>query len=70
MLDIAYVAAGRLDGFCGVNLKPWDLAAACLMVTEAGGLVVDLSGEQGWLDSGDVIAASPKLFPQLLNHLK
>ena len=70
VLDIAYVAAGRLDGFCGVNLKPWDLAAACLMVTEAGGLVGDLSGEQGWLDSGDVIAASPKLFPQLLNHLK
>jgi myo-inositol-1(or 4)-monophosphatase len=70
VLDIAYVAAGRLDGFCGVNLKPWDLAAACLMVTEAGGLVGDLSGEQGWLDSGDVIAASPKLFAQLLNHLK
>jgi len=39
-------------------------------VTEAGGLVGDLSGEQGWLDSGDVIAASPKLFAQLLNHLK
>jgi len=70
VLDMVYVATGRLDGFCGVNLKPWDLAAAGLMVTEAGGLVGDLSGEQGWLDSGEVVAAAPKLFAQILNHLK
>lgn len=66
VLDLAYVACGRLDGFCGVGLKPWDLAAGSLLVLEAGGLVSDFDGEQGWLDSGNVLAASPKIFTQML----
>ena len=70
MLDLAYVACGRLDGFCGVALKPWDMAAGALMVLEAGGLVADFTGEQGWLDSGNVLAASPKVFTQMLNILQ
>lgn len=69
VLDMAYVAAGRLDGFCGVNLKPWDMAASGLLVLEAGGLIGDFEGEQGWLKSGDVLAASPKIFTQMLGHL-
>ena len=69
VLDLAYVACGRLDGFCGVGLKPWDLAAGSLMVLEAGGLVADFDGEQGWMDSGNVLAASPKIFTQMLSAL-
>lgn len=69
VLDMVYVAAGRLDGFCGSSLKPWDMAAAGLLVMEAGGLVGDFGGEQGWMQSGEVVAATPKVFPQILNHL-
>ena len=69
VLDLAYVAAGRLDGFCGMNLKPWDLAAGGLLILEAGGLVADFDGEQGWMKSGNVLAATPKLFPQMLGYL-
>ncbi|MGO3742510.1 inositol monophosphatase family protein [Kerstersia sp.] len=70
VLDMAYVAVGRLDGFCGMGLKPWDLAAAGLMVLEAGGLVGDFEGEQTWFESGNVLAGSPKIFTQMLGHLQ
>jgi len=70
VLDLAFVAAGRLDGFCGVGLKPWDMAAASLLVLEAGGLIADFDGEQGWLASGSVLAASPKIFTQMLGFLQ
>lgn len=70
VLDLAYVAAGRLDGFCGVGLKPWDLAAGGLLVLEAGGLVADFDGEQSWLKSGNVLAATPKIFTQMLAYLQ
>jgi myo-inositol-1(or 4)-monophosphatase len=69
VLDLVYVAAGRLDGFCGVDLKPWDLAAAGLLVLEAGGLVADFDGEQEWMTSGSVVAATPKVFPQILRYV-
>lgn len=69
VLDLVYVAVGRLDGFCGLGLKPWDLAAASLMVLEAGGLIADLEGEQTWGDTGNVLAATPKIFTQMLAHL-
>jgi myo-inositol-1(or 4)-monophosphatase len=70
VLDLAYVAAGRLDGYCGMKLKPWDLAAGSLLVLEAGGLVADFDGEQGWMKSGNVLAATPKIFTQMLGHLQ
>jgi myo-inositol-1(or 4)-monophosphatase len=70
VLDLAYVACARFDGYCGVGLKPWDLAAGSLMVQEAGGLVADFTGEQGWMESGDVVAASPKIFTQILGLLR
>ena len=69
-LDLAYVAAGRLDAFWEMGLSPWDMAAGALMIQEAGGLVGDLSGDSNYLESGDIAAATPKVFPQLLAALR
>ena len=69
-LDLAYVAAGRLDAFWEMGLSPWDMAAGALMIQEAGGLVGDLSGDSTYLESGDITAATPKVFPQLLAALR
>ena len=69
VLDLAWVASGRLDGFCGVGLKAWDMAAGSLLVLEAGGLLADFQGEQGWMESGNVLAAPPKIFAQMMAHL-
>ena len=69
-LDLAYVACGRLDAFWELGLSPWDMAAGSLLIQEAGGLVGDLRGEQSWLDSGDICAATPKVFPALLDALR
>jgi myo-inositol-1(or 4)-monophosphatase len=68
-LDLAYVACGRLDAFWELGLSPWDMAAGALLIQEAGGLVGDLEGDSGFMDSGDVCAATPKLFPALLEAL-
>lgn len=65
-LDLAYVAAGRLDGFWEMGLSPWDMAAGVLLIQEAGGLVSDLSGEANFLTTGNVVAGSPKIFGQML----
>ena len=65
-LDLAYVAAGRYDGFWEIGLAPWDMAAGCLLITEAGGLVSDLEGNETYLESGNIIAGNPKIFGQLL----
>ena len=65
-LDLAYVAAGRLDGFWETGLAPWDTAAGSLLILEAGGLISDYQGESGYLDSGQVVCGSPKVFAQLL----
>ncbi len=65
-LDLAYVAAGRLDGFWEVGLAPWDTAAGSLLIQEAGGLISDYAGEANYLASGDVVCGSPKVFAQLL----
>ncbi len=68
-LDLAYVAAGRLDGFWEFGLSPWDMAAGALLIAEAGGLVGDLSGESDYLATGNIIAGNPKVFSQLLQLL-
>jgi len=65
-LDLAYVAAGRLDGFWEIGLSPWDMAAGILLITEAGGLVGDLSGEAAYMETGNIVAGNPKIFGQLL----
>jgi len=62
-LDLAYVAAGRAEGFWELGLKPWDLAAGILMVQEAGGVVSDFHGGPHALWHGDVVAANPHLHP-------
>ncbi len=60
-LDLAYVAAGRFDGFWEFGLSPWDIAAGLLLVREAGGYVSDLSGGQAMMTSGDVLVANDHL---------
>jgi myo-inositol-1(or 4)-monophosphatase len=68
-LDLAYVAAGRLDGFFEKGLAPWDVAAGSLLVMEAGGIVGDFAGESDYLFKGNVLAGSPKIFAQMVNLL-
>jgi len=69
-LDLAYVAAGRFDGFWEFGLSPWDMAAGALMITEAGGLVGDLAGESRYLETGNIIAGTPKVFVELLKTIE
>ncbi|MBK9392937.1 MAG: inositol monophosphatase [Uliginosibacterium sp.] len=65
-LDLAYVACGRTEGFFEIGLLPWDMAAGTLLVSEAGGLVSDFSGEAAYLATGNLVAGAPKIFGQLL----
>lgn len=65
-LDLAYVAAGRFDGFWEMNLNPWDMAAGLLLIKEAGGMVSDFRGGADVMASRNVVAANPKLFKPLL----
>jgi myo-inositol-1(or 4)-monophosphatase len=65
-LDLAYVAAGRLDGFWEIGLSPWDMAAGSLLILEAGGLVSDFSGGADYLAQGRIVCGAPRIFPQLL----
>jgi myo-inositol-1(or 4)-monophosphatase len=69
-LDLAYVAAGRFDGFWEYGLKPWDIAAGLIIVAEAGGLVSHLEGEQHWSDTGTIVAANADIHPQLVELLR
>lgn len=68
-LDLAYVAAGWTDGFFEINLSPWDIAAGGLLVQEAGGIVGDFEGNESWLSTGNIVAANPKVFAQMLQTL-
>ena len=68
-LDLAYVAAGFYDGFWEVGLNAWDVAAGSLLIQEAGGLIGDLAGEGEFLHGGQVIAATPKIFAQMVTAL-
>ena len=65
-LDLAYVAAGYTDGFFESGLSPWDVAAGSLLVSEAGGLVGNFSGESDFLEQGECMAASPKIYAQMV----
>jgi myo-inositol-1(or 4)-monophosphatase len=69
-LDLAYVAAGRYDGFWEIGLSPWDMAAGALMIREAGGLVGDLDGGEQFLQNGRILAGNPKVFAQMLSLLE
>ncbi len=69
-LDLAYLACGRFDGFFEMGLNQWDIAAGVLLIKEAGGLVGDLKGENHFMQSGNIVAANPKLFHQMLLTIK
>lgn len=68
-LDLAFVAAGRLDAFWELGLAPWDIAAGSLLITEAGGMIGDLQGNDAYITSGNVVAGTPKVFAQLIQQL-
>jgi len=69
-LDLAYLAAGRIDGFWEFGLAPWDMAAGALLIQEAGGLVSDLAGESNYLKTGNIVGGTPKVFNQLLQAIQ
>jgi myo-inositol-1(or 4)-monophosphatase len=69
-LDLAYLAAGRLDGFWELKLKPWDTAAGCLLVEEAGGVVTDLKGRPWTVDSPGVIGSNGLIHDQMIKVIQ
>jgi myo-inositol-1(or 4)-monophosphatase len=69
-LDLAYVAAGRLDGFWEFGLSPWDMAAGSLLILEAGGMVGDFTGAKDYLGSGNIVCGAPKVYDQLLKMVR
>ncbi|MGE0625407.1 MAG: inositol monophosphatase family protein [Pseudomonadales bacterium] len=69
-LDLAYVAAGRTDGFWEYGLQPWDIAAGALLVREAGGFVGDMDGGDTFLETGGVVAANPRLFKLMIQAIR
>ncbi|MGL5727558.1 MAG: inositol-1-monophosphatase [Plesiomonas sp.] len=69
-LDLAYVAAGRVDGFFELGLKPWDTAAGELMVREAGGIVCDFVGGHNHLLSGNTVAGNPRVVRAMLATMR
>ncbi len=68
-LDLAYVAAGFSDGFFETGLKPWDVAAGSLLVSEAGGLVGNYTGDSDFLHVGECVAANPRVYGQMVTTL-
>lgn len=69
VLDLAYVAAGRLDAALAMHLKSWDIAAGILLIQEAGGISCDFKGEESYFESGHIISANPKLCRLLLQTI-
>jgi myo-inositol-1(or 4)-monophosphatase len=69
-LDLAYVAAGRLDAFWEIGLSKWDIAAGALLIKEAGGLVADIDASENYLESGNIVCGSPKCFKAVLQAVK
>ncbi|MFC1748232.1 inositol monophosphatase family protein [Pseudomonadota bacterium] len=68
-LDLAYVAAGRFDGFWEFDLQEWDMAAGILLIQEAGGLVSDMHGGHDIFETGHIIAGNPKVFKAMIKSL-
>jgi len=69
-LDLAWVAAGRYDGFWERDLKPWDIAAGLLLVREAGGYIAEIDGGKDVLGTGSIAAGNESMLAQLLERLK
>lgn len=68
-LDLVHVACGRLDGFWEIGLKPWDIAAGALIIEEAGGIVSDFVGGRNYLESGNIVAGTPRIHGDILKQL-
>jgi myo-inositol-1(or 4)-monophosphatase len=69
-LDLAYVAAGFTDGFFETGLSPWDVGAGSLLVTEAGGLIGNFTGESDFLEQKECVAGNPRIYGQLVGILQ
>jgi myo-inositol-1(or 4)-monophosphatase len=69
-MDLAYVAAGRIDGFWELHLSPHDVAAGALLVREAGGIVADADGGEDWLRGGHIVASGPALFEAIRERIE
>jgi myo-inositol-1(or 4)-monophosphatase len=69
-LDLAYVAAGRLDAFWEIGLSQWDIAAGVLLIREAGGLVADIDASDNYLDTGNIVCGNPRCFKAVLQVVK
>lgn len=69
-LDLAYVASGRLDGFWGMGLELWDLAAGGLLVREAGGMISDYEGGEQWMQRGDIVCGTGRCFKEMLKIVR
>ena len=69
-LDLAYVAAGRLDAFWEIGLAQWDIAAGALLIKEAGGLIADIDASDRYMESGNIVCGSPKCFKAVLQATK
>ncbi|MEA1064327.1 inositol-1-monophosphatase [Erwinia sp. HR93] len=69
-LDLAWLAAGRVDGYFEIGLRPWDFAAGELLVREAGGLVCDFTGGHNYLTSGNIVAGNPRVVKNMLADMR
>jgi myo-inositol-1(or 4)-monophosphatase len=69
-LDLAYVAAARVDGYFEIGLKPWDFAAGELIAREAGALVCDFTGGHNYLSTGNIVAGNPRVVKAMLANMR
>ncbi|WP_353505604.1 inositol monophosphatase family protein [Vibrio sp. SCSIO 43136] len=69
-LDLCYVASGRVDGYFELGLKPWDMAAGELIAREAGAILTDFAGGTGYMQSGNIVASSPRGVKSMLKHIR
>ena len=69
-LNLAYTAAGRLDGFYQIGLNQWEMEAGILMIQEAGGLLSDFTGNNNHMKSGNIVAGNPKILKALLQSIR
>ena len=69
-IDLAYIAAGRVEGFFELNLSPWDIAAGSLLIREAGGIITDFGGGNEYLSTGNVVAGNNKIHAEILDIIK
>ncbi len=69
-IDLAYVAAGRFEGFFELKLSPWDIAAGSLLISEAGGIITDFGGGSDYLSTGNVVAGNKYIQPEILKEIK